>query len=436
MVNESRSWSTVPRYAMRFMWIVTIVVGLLSTLIVLGYGDYFYLGNPDRPDNDDVKYLHTARVLINDGVLSYNTSDQPSTYIMPGMPFVIAAFMLVFGQGDEAVIAIRLFQCLLQALCIPLIFWLAYRVFTVRTALIAIGISAIYLPDYFSSGVILSESIFRTLFLLLIIIMIVALEKRRTSWYLLVGLLVAIAAYFKPHSTLLPVIFLLFWWKQRYTWKEMMKYTAAIGLVFVILLSPWWIRNVVTFDKFVVFTESSGNPFLLGTFINFQEPDAGFYAEYPEHKDVLMLGSDNQLKERGYDMLAYHLKHNPLLLLYWFTIGKVGSLYVLAYYWKPLLGIDMIAVHIYQVILLLMGISGVILTLRKLRQWPNAGILLASLGYFTFIYIPFVAFSRYGYPNMFLLIIFAAFFLDRICTARYEKKMKQQSRHYSVSGGS
>lgn len=40
--------------------------------------------------------------------------------------------------------------------------------------------------------------------------------------------------------------------------------------------------------------------------------------------------------------------------------------------------------------------------------------VLLTLAYFTVIYMPFVAFSRYGYPNMVLFIMFAAYLLDQL----------------------
>ncbi|MGO4373722.1 dolichyl-phosphate-mannose--protein mannosyltransferase, partial [Paenibacillus sp. MCAF20] len=117
-------------------------------------------------NNDDVKYVNSAKILLDTHTITYNSGEKPSTYIMPGMPVVLAVLMLIFGQGDEAIIAFRVLQAALQALSVYFVFIAANQLFNSRAAIISSIATALYLPDYFSSGVILSESIFRTLILL------------------------------------------------------------------------------------------------------------------------------------------------------------------------------------------------------------------------------------------------------------------------------
>src|SRR5690606_13004654 len=114
-------------------------------------------------------------------------------------------------------------------------------------ALIACTVSAFYPPDYFSSGVILSETTFRTLLLLLVCCTILAMDRDGPALYVLIGVLTAAAAYFKPHASLYPAVLLIIWLRMKLPWRTMLKYTLFIGGTYVLLLTPWWIRNWVTF---------------------------------------------------------------------------------------------------------------------------------------------------------------------------------------------
>ncbi|MNJ35059.1 hypothetical protein D3C77_297880 [compost metagenome] len=389
-------------------------VGIVSCIIVLVYNDYFFLGDPLKPNNDDVKYIQTSRLLLNEGVLAYNTGDKPSAFIMPGLPVILAGFMALFGQEDGGVTAFRLYQCALQVLCIYLVFWLGKRIFNTRTGLIACTISALYFPDYFSSGVILTESTFRTLLLLLLCVTLIALERNMARYYILLGVLTAAAAYFKPHASLYPAVFLLLWWRHKIPWRLMLKYTLLMAGVYILLLTPWWIRNWVTFHEFILFTNSGGSPFLLGARIHGQLPPSDFFEAHPQYDpETLFQGSDRLAVRKGIDIIKYGFAHEPLKYLYWFTAGRWVELYFHPFYSRPIWPITRPVMNVIQKILMIINMLGICWALIKHRS-KQLLPLIAALGYFTVIYIPFVAFNRYGYPNMILLILFGSYFIEQL----------------------
>lgn len=381
---------------------------MVSSAVVLSYNDYFLLGDPVKPNNDDVKYIQSAKVLLNEGTLVYNSGMEPSAFIMPGFVFILSGFMAVFGQDGGGVIAFRLFQCLLQAGAIYLVYIIARYMFSSRVAITASFISALYLPDYFSSGVILSESIFRVLILLLVCVTITAVQRKQWGLYAWIGVLVAAAAYFKPHASLYPVILLILWWVHQYTWKEMLRFISIIGVIYIVLLAPWWIRNLITFDQWITFTNSGGSPFLLGTRIDYQMPPAGFFDAYPQYDpSEIFKGSDSAAIAKALDILRYGFTHEPLTYLHWYTLGKLEGLYLEAYYWRPIWSISKAAMVTIQAILVACSVIGICFS-YKLSTWKRQLPVMLTVMYFTAIYIPFVAFSRYGYPNMEFLLIYSA----------------------------
>lgn len=391
---------------------------VISCIVVLYYNDYFLLGDLVKRNNDDVKYIHSARLILNKGVLAYNTGEDPSVFIMPAFPIILAGFMSVFGQETGGVIAFRIFHCILQSLSIYFIFCIARRTFNTRVALIACALSCLYLPDYFSSGSILMETIFRTIMLLMVITTFIALDKNKTSWYILMGVLTAVAAYFKPHATLYPAVFLIFWWRSKLSWRLMIKYVAWMAITYIVLLTPWWIRNWVTFNKFILFTNSGGSPFLLGTRIKGQLPPAGFFLEHPEYDPkTIFQGYDQTAVQKGKDIIAYGFKHEPFKYLYWYTIGRWVELYFHPFYSRPFWPITRPVMNVIQIVLMVVNMLGIALALyhAKIRKhWDKLLPILLTLGYFTVIYFPFVAFNRYGYPQMWMLIIFGSYLISEI----------------------
>ncbi|WP_232729861.1 ArnT family glycosyltransferase [Paenibacillus phocaensis] len=403
-------------------------VGIVSILIVLVYNDYFLLGDPIRPNNDDVKYIQTSRLLLNEGVLAYNTKEAPSAFIMPGLPLLLSGFMAVFGQEQGGIVAFRLFQCLEQVLCIYLIFWIGRRVFNTRTALIACTVSALYPPDYFSSGVILSETTFRTLLLLLVCCTILARERSGTGLYIWIGVLTAAAAYFKPHASLYPAVLLIIWLRMKLPWRTMLKYTLLMAVTYVLLLTPWWIRNWVTFHEFILFTNSGGSPFLLGTRIRWQLPPAGFFEAYPQYDPkTIFEGADAAAIRKGLDIIHYGFTHEPMKYLYWYTLGRWVELYFHPFYSRPFWPISRPAMDVAQVVLMYVNMAGILwaVATHRLRLDRLLPLVLA-LAYFTLIYIPFVAFNRYGYPNMTLLILFGSFLLGDLAT-RFQRYLHHRT---------
>lgn len=403
-------------------------VGIVSCIIVLTYNNYFLLGDPVKPNNDDVKYIQSSRLLLNEGVLAYNSGEEPSAFIMPGLPLMLSGLMAIFGQDQGGVIAYRLFQCAQQALCIYLIFWICRRIFNDRVALIACIASALYLPDYFSSGVILSETTFRTILLLLVCCTILAMERKGSGLYILIGVLTAAAAYFKPHASLYPAVFLIVWLRTRLPWRLMVKYTMLMGITYIVLLTPWWIRNWLTFHEFILFTNSGGSPFLLGTRIRGQLPPAGFFEAYPQYDPkTVFQGADSAAFHKGLDIIKYGFAHEPLKYLYWYTLGRWVELYFHPFYSRPFWPVTRPVMNVIQIWLMVINMAGIVWALIKSKLNQLLPLLLA-LGYFTLIYFPFVAFNRYGYPNMVLLIMFGAYFVDRLISRFLPRPLKKAER--------
>lgn len=170
----------------------------------------------------------------------------PTAILSPGYPLLIAAFLRFTGTGPVAVFVLVGFQIFLSLLIIPLIMWIARRLFGVRVANLAGLICAISEPM-----LVLPLYIWDTTLSALLLVAAIALASSpgwRTKWYsLIAGAGCAIATLVNP--TLMPSLFSIFGWSARRS--RVVPWLAA--LTFLIVFAPWPIRNLKVMHSFIPF---------------------------------------------------------------------------------------------------------------------------------------------------------------------------------------
>jgi 4-amino-4-deoxy-L-arabinose transferase-like glycosyltransferase len=261
------------------------------------------------------------------------------------------------------------------------------------------------MPEISTSGIILTEVPFKLCLLLLIYISIRAFKLKKTVYYAAGGAVWAAACLFRPTIALYPAVIFIIWLLHRYPLKEMVKYTAAAVAVFSVIMAPWWIRNYIAFDRFIPLTLSSGNPFLQGTYINYdQSKDTTPYLR-PLDGDI---SHTNQVEiDTGRMRFAKYIREKPLQYIYWYTIGKTLYFWRLPFYWKHVFGIHAAFVAVYHYLILGTWLFSAAFCIR--RKVGYGIFLLLVILYFNLVYLPYFTSERYAYPIMPLVIILAAY---------------------------
>lgn len=380
--------------------IVFMAVAIFSIFIL---GDSLLLGSLEKFDNDDVKYIRSAWNLLDNNILSYENIKEATAYIMPGLTYVLALFMFIFGKIN-GIVAFRIFQVILQGISLYLLFLIGKKVFNSKVALIACFMDALYIAEIYAANLILMEVIFKFLLLLLTYISIYAIEKKSLKLYILGGIIWATACLFRPTIAAYPLLILIMWVKNKYSFSEMVKYTMVVTSIFCIVMAPWWIRNYKVFDRVILFTKSSGNPFLQGTFINYDQ-SKGLGVPYLKGNDV-MESNENEIKA-GLQRLKIYGKKEPLKYIAWYTLGKTFYFWRAPFYW--VINISYIPVIIYHFIILFYALYGMI---KYKDKSLNIKFLIILVVYFNIIYLPYYTFERYSYPLMPLVILFAAYTIN------------------------
>ena len=170
----------------------------------------------------------------------------PTALLAPGYPFLIAAIIRFTGTGRLAVFVLIGFQIFLSILIIPLIVWLARRYFGIRAANLAGFVYAISEPM-----LVLPLYIWDTCLSALLLMAAIAFAScprwKSKSYSLACGAGCAIATLVNP--TLLPSLCSVFGWS---AWRSrVVPWLAA--LTFLLVLSPWPIRNFKVMHSFIPF---------------------------------------------------------------------------------------------------------------------------------------------------------------------------------------
>lgn len=400
------------KFGLILLEILFIIVALIS---IFKHGNSTLLGSMEKFDNDDVKYIRSAWNLAQNGIFSYENVSKSTVYIMPGLTLILSFFVIVFGKF-QAIVIFRIFQFILQVCSLNLIFLIGRKVFNKNVALIACIIDAIYIVEIYTANLILMEVTFKFTFLLLVYLSIFALETRETKYYVLAGLVWSLGCLFKPTIAVYPVVILVVWIKSRYKLKEMVKYATIVMGIFCIVMSPWWIRNYNNFNMFIPFTKSSGNPFLQGTFINYNQ-DKGWGVEYRTSENAIQ--SNEYEIEAGMERLKLYGREEPFKFVYWYIIGKTFYFWYEPFYWDKILGINYAWAFVEHYLILITAIIGIIINAKEIRLDFRKQIILLSILIMNMVYLPYYTYSRYSYPLMPLMIIFSGDYVyHTICKCR------------------
>jgi 4-amino-4-deoxy-L-arabinose transferase-like glycosyltransferase len=384
-----------------YLIMVLFVFATVQFLVIVYYGENWYLGNFATMNNDDVKYIRSAWTLLDKHIFVYHDVNEPTAFIMPGYPLLIAFFMKVFGRVD-GIIAIRFFQGLLQVASLYLVFRICKEMFNNKIALIAVILNTLYLPEMVSAVLILTETVFKFLLVALVYVSIKAIKNKNISYYFVGGIIWGLAILIRPTILLYPIVIFIMWIVFKYSIKEMIVRSLLVLCIGITLLSPWVIRNFIEFSRFIPLTLSSGNPFLQGTYINYDQTED--YTSYEFPSDAIE--RDKIEMDTGIKRLKQNFIKKPFSYIYWYTVGKSYYFWNVPFYYKNVFGIPFFIMHIFHIILIVFALGNLILFRADFKK--ETLLLLLIILYFNIMHLPYFTCSRYAYPIMPFVIIFAS----------------------------
>lgn len=333
-----------------------------------------------------------------------------NAYTMPGYTVFLAGVRLASGPLDYLVVA-RVVQALLGTVSLLLLFLIARRCADDAVALTALAAAALYPPFVYAAGQLLTEPVYATVMLAFVAVLLPAIEKRSAPLWALAGALLAVSVLVRPVIVLwavVPAAYML--WKDRRRPRRALGALAAFALAFVLVMSPWWVRNAVTYHHFVPLNTTGANPLAAATsrsYIAGGRPSAD--APVPPG----LLADDYALGKYWERVASQHvaeiLRTDPVGYA---RLKLRNGWYALSHFWPPGPLEDSTgpaplrqATRAAMFLVLALGVVGTVLAWRR----PLLLIVASLPVYFVAAHLATLILNRYIYPAWWLWFVPAAF---------------------------
>lgn len=376
--------------------------------------------------NDPKNYWMMSHQLVDEGIFGYKygaVSGAPNARVMPGYPLFLAGVYKIVGDKFDQINAVRLLQIIFSTLSVLLGYMFVKKAFKDNTAaLITAFLMAVY-PTYAMSPVLLlTETLALFTMLLYFWLSLYAFETKRKVINFVTG--IAFGLHLSVRPTLFPLFILPFVFyllsgrkgasdlgherlKKSFAGRQKKLPRAMEMFVFqlaglVVVLAPWWIRNIITLGRFVLLAEGEGNPFLAGTYPYFQD----YLIDFAENTD----GSNASQFAYGIKRLTNGFKNDFWLYFKWYTIGKTEYMFHEPYLSKLLDNSREPSMVIHFATVIAGAIGLIVHSLKGMRSFWFYLYGFAILG----LQLLFVPDPRYAYLIIFFLITGAAHLISSI----------------------
>lgn len=348
---------------------------------------------------DAVQYYDISQNLLSGNGFSLD-GETPSVRRAPAYPIFLAT---VFSLFPDNLIAVYLFQLVLDILTFLMVnkivrlLWQNSRIEAYFNILFAT-----YLPLAIYVGSILSENLFTFTFSAFIFYSIKYFKEGKLLNALLVGMTLAAASLVRPVPLLflfivIPLVFLL-----RCEIKTKLIESALILAGFIILISPWMVRNYLRFNVFLPVTVSAGVALYDGTHPGYDGTTRARQSAF----DLGIISVKDSEIEKDRKLLEFavnRLKHQSI-----FTTLKLFTYQITRTWFNipfPKTSVKTYLLILWHLFFMFTALNG----LKGLDCFDPVILFLALIPvYFTFIYMPFPSYVRYIIPVIPALLVFSA----------------------------
>jgi len=233
---------------------IALFLFVISFILRFAYTIFAYFNNVMDSYGDDKGYYQLAKEIVLQGKILYNINlHQYAFAIGPGLPWINALTILVFGQNW---LGIFLVTSLASALVTLFTYKVALKVMNRPEALLAGVWSCLYL-FYFKFAPTCGKDIWMALFMILIIYFLIELfYEKKFTWakFLLFTLIYVYSFHLDERFFLLaPLLFLYILISETYGFTRFkIAKSVYFTLLVILLMVPWSIRNYKQHDKIVI----------------------------------------------------------------------------------------------------------------------------------------------------------------------------------------
>lgn len=255
---------------MRFHQVIVLLMTILSAVMTAAV----LLEGPAAVTSDAQRYWQLGEsVATGDWLLR----SHPIAYRTPGYPWFIAICQVLAGSHSLAMIVVL--QGAMHVMLVPIGSWIAARLAgegrSERAAMAAAVLTAVGISRLYFARAVLSESPF--LFVMMLHVACIAglaTSRAKMRWACAAGWLLGATVLVRPVGQWLWLAHLFLWipvlWQTsehgaRRLDRRLLKSLVAMAVIAVLVISPWWARNVEMFGRLFI-TEFVGRNVWIVTF--------------------------------------------------------------------------------------------------------------------------------------------------------------------------
>lgn len=415
-------------------WPILIVITISIILHILAIKE---VGFEYNINSDDLHYVYSGIEFLKTGKITMH--GVISAQIMPGLTFLIALVSIIFGTGYKLWVALKILY-MIMGIGIILFVYKTLRLYTNKyissiPCLFFLAIDYIWMDN-----LILTETPFILLFVMLVYYSLKLSNGTNNKDYIFITICYILAIFIRPNIGVFPIFLIILLLLKKHNIKLVLKQSLMMGIVLILCLIPWTIRNYKVFEKFIPLTYGTGNPLLLGTYQGYGYPkdeeldyktnvddkmskDMKYYLSNPEEKDYMTkyYSLEYDGMKAKYRMSEWWKRDKKSMIIS-YLFYKPKDLIYIGFYWQDILGVTTsMLLMVRKLELLLTLLSLIIIFATKKRIKETLFILLVYLSQIA-IYSYTFAFSRYAISLFFLRYIIIGFGFSII----YEKILSRR----------
>jgi 4-amino-4-deoxy-L-arabinose transferase-like glycosyltransferase len=351
---------------------------------------------------------------------SYSIDGIPTAYRPPGYPFFLSRVYWIFGHYPQlGVVANIIFSLGILILT----YLIVRKIWDEKIARWSMIILTFFPSQILFVNLLATEPMFTMLFLASIYMLIVSAENKKYQlYYLLVsGIILGLATLTRPLLLIYPVLVILYLYLKNRSVPLVLKYSAVYLIGFLMVITPWMLRNKIDKGSFSISTNSGIN-FLIGN-----QPGSGMGWNQLV-TDEFAIGDptrETYIDSVGWARGWQYIKSDPLgffkrgilKVLYFYAVDMEGLNYELVRAAdQSRIDIYVLAALLtesYYVLFLLVAFVGlfVVYLYQKKSRSPGGFLFWSTILFWTIVHFVFFADGRFHFPIVPMLAAFAALYI-------------------------
>lgn len=366
-----------------------------------------------------------ASHIVNGEGYSFTYADgilRPTSMMPPIYTYFLALVMYLFKETSQVFLAASVTQSLIVSLAIFPLYAISNKIFNKKVAIIS-SLIFIFYPMFVIPVLFTHRFNLEILCSCLLVYLLLRLKDNFSSKEAIyLGIMLGISTLVNPvFFSFLPVIAIWSYFTRADTDVPKRKIVKSLFVIFIIsflIISPWTIRNYNVYGEFV-FMKSTGAYLYHSNNPDYTE--SGMPSGFPEIDNKTGYPHDHPYYgEKMKKMAINYMISNPIITI-------KNSLQKFYYFWwfpKVLPGQTPIIRRIMYLPLLLLGIFGIIITMRRFKEVSALYIPLIS---FSFSHCIFFVLPRFRITVLPIFFIFSAYAIFYLADKMFKFKDEQHN---------